>query len=436
MATLLSDALHTTKGDSGRWLVLTSCFFAKMFAQGIRKCLGVLLPTLQRQFDSEIWLLGSIVAMVCAIGDFLGPIIGAFARRFSCRAMAMTGGALMCLGMALASQMDNVFHLATCLMIFCGPGLGLINDTPFAILAMYFNRNYGLANAFAFLGSSAALILFSTLTQILNELYGWSGALLLLASIFFHMTMFGALLKAPENETSEAFGYGSIRELPNSDDKQNKTTSSTCTKCFSATLDSLHLPIFKEPILYMIIVVTSTVRFTHMGWVIYLVPNVENKGIAPLYATLVAAVGGVGDAVGKIIPVVILWKELLNSSALWICGMTILSVSLILDFTVTSSFTGMLVLGFVQGLGLGISHSLNNVVLQDVFGTERLVNVMGWTRFFSGMARVLGGFVVGWIYSSSGHYSYGFVTLGCVQGLGMLVLVIGRRFITEQKNTR
>ncbi|XP_072021555.1 monocarboxylate transporter 5-like [Amphiura filiformis] len=264
-----SDALHPANEDPWRWLVLISCFFAKVFAQGIRKSFGVLLPTLQRQFDSEIWLLGSIVAIVCAVGDFL------------------------------------------------------------------------------------------------------------------------------------------------------------------ATLDFLHLPIFKEPRFYVIIVVSSTVRFTHMGWVIYLVPNVENKGIAPLYATLVAAVGGVGDATGKIISGVTLWRELLNSSALWICGMTILSISLIMDFMVTSSFKGMLVLGFFQSLGMGMSLSLNNVVLKDIFGTERLVNVMGWIRFFSGMARVLGGFVVGWIYSSSGYYSYGFVTLGCVQGLGMLVLVIGRKCIPD-----
>ncbi|XP_072021601.1 monocarboxylate transporter 13-like [Amphiura filiformis] len=360
-----------------------------------------------------------------------GPIIGAFARRFSYRAMAMAGGTLMCLGMALASQMDNVFHLATCLVLFCGPAIGLISDTPFAILAMYFTKNYGAANSFAFLGSSIALIFFSTLTQILIEIYGWSGAVLLLACIFFHMTMFGALLKPPEYEAPETFGYLSLRDPQILDDMEAETTSSTFTKCFSATLDFLHLPIFKEPRFYVIIVVSSTVRFTHMGWVIYLVPNVENKGIAPLYATLVAAVGGVGDATGKIISGVTLWRELLNSSALWICGMTILSISLIMDFMVTSSFKGMLVLGFFQSLGMGMSLSLNNVVLKDIFGTERLVNVMGWIRFFSGMARVLGGFVVGWIYSSSGYYSYGFVTLGCVQGLGMLVLVIGRKCIPD-----
>ena len=55
-----------------KWIVLISCFFVKMFVQGIRKSFGVLLPTLERQFDSKVWLLGSAVAFFCAVGDFLG----------------------------------------------------------------------------------------------------------------------------------------------------------------------------------------------------------------------------------------------------------------------------------------------------------------------------------------------------------------------------
>ena len=55
----------------------------------------------------------------------------------------------------------------------------------------------------------------------------------------------------------------------------------------------------------------------------------------------------------------------------------------------------MLMLAFFQGLGLGTVHSLNNVVFRDIFGTERLVNAMGWIGCFSAMARLLGGIVIG-----------------------------------------
>ena len=270
-------------------------------------------------------------------------------------------------------------------------------DTPFAVLAMYFTKNYGLANGFAFLGASTALVLFGPLTQILVEIYSWRGALLLLGAIFFHATICGALLRPPPvSKTRERINGYLILEH---EEKPKPTKENDCFSlthnCFLVTTDSLHISIFKEPIFYVIIIVTSTVRFTHMGWVIYLVPNAEDKGIPALPATLVATVGGIGDAAGKIIPGFILWKELLNTRVTWICGMIVLSVSLVLDILVKSSFAWMLVLAFFQGLGLGTTHSLNNVVFKDIFGTERLVNAMGWIRCFSGMARVLGGFVIG-----------------------------------------
>ena len=68
---LLSNTRQEEK-SCRRWMVLISCFFSKLFIQGIRKSFGVLLPTLEREFNTEVWILGSVVALFCAVGDFIG----------------------------------------------------------------------------------------------------------------------------------------------------------------------------------------------------------------------------------------------------------------------------------------------------------------------------------------------------------------------------
>ena len=69
------SSLRKLEGESWRWMVLISCFFSKLFIQGIRKSFGVLLPTLEREFNTEVWILGSVVALFISVGDFIGMIM-------------------------------------------------------------------------------------------------------------------------------------------------------------------------------------------------------------------------------------------------------------------------------------------------------------------------------------------------------------------------
>ena len=230
---------------------------------------------------------------------------------------------------------------------------------------------------------------------------------MVLGGIFLHATSSGALLRPiSRNKGFNKHGYSTLhsRVKLTQDDKSdsvqgggNSGTDSRCG-CFSYCLASLHesldLSLFKEPLFYIIVIVSCTIRFTHTAWVIYIVPRAVDTGVPLLRASLVATVGGVGDAVGKILPGILKWKKFANTKTIWICGMSIMTFSLILSAFVPT-FGAMLALAFFQGLGLGMSYSLLNVVYKEMFGTERMVNFMGWLRCFSGVGRVLGGFVPG-----------------------------------------
>ena len=281
-----------------------------------------------------------------------------------------------------------------CFVFILGTGLGCIVDPPFAILGQYFDDNYSLANGFAFLGSSTALIVFGPLTQILETTYGWRGTVLVLGGILFNAVVCGALLKpSVRYEQSE---YQEYSPLNSASDENiiHECEEDSRIKWWSSMIESLHLSIFKDTVFYIIIIVSSTIRFTQTAWVIYIVPRAIDIGVAPFKATLVATVGGVGDAVGKLLPGIVKYCVVVSTMTIWILGMSIMTVSLILS-VVFPTYAGMMVLAFFQGLGLGMSHSLLNVVFKEMFGTEQLVNVMGWVRCFSGVGRFLGGFVPG-----------------------------------------
>ena len=61
-------------------------------------------------------------------------------------------------------------------------------------LASYFHERYSIAIAFAQTGISAGIIAIPLLTELLIDIYGWRGSMLLLGGINLHLVVSGALL--------------------------------------------------------------------------------------------------------------------------------------------------------------------------------------------------------------------------------------------------
>ena len=73
---MFANTPNNESGDKWRWMILLCCFCNNGLFAGLSKSLGVLLPILEKDLDTKVWILGSVVAILFAIGDFIGKYRG------------------------------------------------------------------------------------------------------------------------------------------------------------------------------------------------------------------------------------------------------------------------------------------------------------------------------------------------------------------------
>ena len=269
------------------------------------------------------------------------------------------------------------------------------------MLGEYFHEHFGLANSFAMAGSSVGIIFLGPLTQIFVELYGWRGAMLLVGALVSHIIVFGALLRPPTKLLDHYNDYllkDSEEDFMTDEQECDPPVDNSCKAWCLSIFKTIDCSLFRDPLFIIIAIVSTTIRYSQMAWLIYLVPNVVSKGVPDLKASFVATTAGAGDIIGRLLPGVFsscsVQEVSISSKTVWTAGMCILALSFALD-ALMESYTAMMVLGIFQGLGLGMTYSSTNVVLYDEFGKDRLVNAMGWVRGFGGVGRLIGGVVPG-----------------------------------------
>ena len=75
--------------------------------------------------------------------------------------------------------------------------MALLRISGQALLGQYFDKYYLLASGVSETCIGLGIIIFSPLTQVLLDTYGWRNTLLLLGGIYSHMIIGGILLRSP-----------------------------------------------------------------------------------------------------------------------------------------------------------------------------------------------------------------------------------------------
>ena len=59
-------------GRKGRWTAVLALWVRSFVFSGLPKCLGLMLPTLQEQFQTQAWVLGGITAQITVFAGLSG----------------------------------------------------------------------------------------------------------------------------------------------------------------------------------------------------------------------------------------------------------------------------------------------------------------------------------------------------------------------------
>ena len=142
---------------------------------------------------------------------------------------------------------------------FSGAGLGFVYTPTVTVVADHFDRWRGLAIGIATCGAGLGTFVYPFIIELMTEIYGWRGSLIILSGLSLHMCVFGALQFPMEAShivaTKEHFSsQGSFvdcrpkeKELYNSEYKRMRalfSIPSFIVLCISCTLMSFGFSVF------------------------------------------------------------------------------------------------------------------------------------------------------------------------------------------------
>ncbi|XP_072048861.1 monocarboxylate transporter 13-like [Amphiura filiformis] len=452
-----STSTHQNVDKGWAWMVVGSAFFSRLLHEGIFKSLGVLLPTLSVYFDVPVWVIGNTISFMAVIGGVQAAIpylrklgLGSSAifqddnarsqrarlindythrnciltsslgKSLPPRLVVMVGGILTGAGLILSSFSNSWSLISLYLILMTGVGIRYIVVVLMGVLGVYFDKHFSTATSIAISGTCVGVMIFAPITQLFLDLYGWRGALFLLGAISFNLLSCGVLLK---HQHQDQKSYEPLENCGNEAIQQSEDTTTTKCSLFCYKLRKYLEycePLFKDSLFLVWLSTNCLLEYTWAGWLIYLVPHAEDKGLSPYQATSLATSGGIGFLFGLFPTGYIVDKRIPHFGSNEIRALALLlgGIALLID-PLCGSMVILSLLSILFGAAIGSLKVTSFSTAKDIEGD--LTQVLSWSFTFIALAKVGSGFLTGWLYEYTQRYDVSFAVLGSVMLFGSLI---------------
>ncbi|XP_071476049.1 monocarboxylate transporter 9-like [Diadema antillarum] len=489
---------HSFPLTTWRWIVLTGVHVCYVFMDGIPNSGGVFLVHWKEQFDASTAELSLVLSLQLVCYHLAGAVAGAAVHRFGSRPVVIAAGVTSFTGIFLSSLAPSPLMLYITSGLLAGSGFGSTLNACTVSLAEYFPENYGFAQSVASGGSSVGIVALPPLTQYLASQYGWRGTYLVLAGLAGNIVVCGMLLRPvgrflpkhdaqleertqlkqngtqnastqfdgdqeladngqcqninPEEcEKELAIGQDHIGQNHNQIRKANEEYGSgSGYKSGFIKLTSARQPsllqrlgnttgfsfLFSHYRFTLIVIVIFFVGISFSAVVNSFVLSAIDRGISEQAASFLMSFFGIGSFGGKIVSGVVLGKNLMRITTIYILSVFGWGVSVML-LRAPSSYGGFIVVGFSVGLFSGINICTCPVIVKHVVGVDKLGRAFGVLMVFAGTGCLIGPVLAGAIFDATASFDIPFYSFGAVVTLGAFpLLFLGKLKRLEEHHQR
>ena len=266
-------------------------------------------------------------------------------------------------------------------------------------LGKYFDKLYSTASSLALMGSSTGVIICAPLVQFLTFEYGWRGALFIFGGICANIMVCGAIMTEPcgtpepkENDMHDVDTRHDECKKP--DRNANLKTALLEKNKPKPKNDKFGFFILRKTKTLSLLAANFAAFFVWSGWLIYVVPHAEHKGLLAYRATSLATAGGIGNVLGKLIVPQLIDHNVIPPTSILILGQLISGLSLLVDPLITD-FSALLILSGCFGFGFGVTSLSIFVQIKDISGSKDLPKALPWLILVGGLGRLLAAFFSG-----------------------------------------
>ncbi|XP_060081990.1 monocarboxylate transporter 14-like [Ylistrum balloti] len=375
--------------------ILVSSFGLHLISLGMVTSFGVMYSGLRDQLNSGAAETSWIASLSSGLFLMFGPVAGILEKRFGCRLVAMTGSALIGVGMLASAFVPTLFWLYLTYGVITGVGFGMAHLVANVIVNLKFNKRRSMAIAVASAGGGCGNIVIPWLTTIWLEVYGWRQTFLLLAGIGLQGIVFGAIIF--KVSTSNDSG-GSHRTDHSSDGPSIRAEVSTILKT------------------KMFLVFSVSGFCTAMAYFVpyVMIPELAKvKGVSTTDVALVFSVSGVSSIVGRILVGFII--DVLHIDRIWTLSIALMTGGIsTIGYAFVYNKWLFIAYGAILGIFTGTFGFLQSVIVVDLLGTELLGIGFGFLTLFHGIAVIIGPPLAGWISDVTNDYTVPFIYAGCL----------------------
>src|SRR5262245_18279243 len=179
------------------WTVLAAAFAIITLSIGTLFTLGVFLKPIEEGMGWSRSSIGAVSLLNWFVMGLGGVVAGYLSDRFGTRAVVLSGGVLLGLGLVLSGQVREVWQLYVTFGILVGAGVSTFY-VPLTVLAVkWFDDRRGMAAAIVSAGNGLGILALSPLSRWLINQFEWRTAFVILGDLAWLVVIPCAILLRP-----------------------------------------------------------------------------------------------------------------------------------------------------------------------------------------------------------------------------------------------
>ena len=337
----------------------------------------------------------SMLAFLClGVSSFAW---GAASDRYGTRAVVLTGGILLGLGLVAVSQAVELWQFQALFGVLVGVAAGSSYTPLIATTTNWFTQHRSLAVALVSVGLALGSMTVAPLATWIIVAHGWRTAMLVLGGIAWAVVIPAALLIRPPpaqpHHTRLAADGGPELSVPQA---------------------------LRTPQFIAVALTYFACCAAHSGPIFHMVSYARVCGVAPLMATTVFSAAGIGSLVGRIGFALI--ADRVGAKPVLVVGLAIQALAILL-YTVAHDLPSLYALSALFGFAYGGVMPLYAILVRQYFGARIMGATFGAAVMASTIGMAIGPVAGGWIFDNFGAYNWLYVGSFAV-GLGAVAIAL------------
>ena len=322
---------------------------------------------------------------------------GALSDRYGTRTVVLCGGALLGLGMVLASRASTLLEFQLLYGALVGLASGSFYAPMTAATTKWFTRHRSLAVALVSAGLSVGSTVMAPLARWMITTYDWRTAMLVIGDLVWIVIIPAAFLvrKPPPVPDAVSMADTGGREL---------------------TIGH----VVRTPQFAAIALTHFACCAAHSGPIFHMVTHAIDRGVPTMAAATILSVAGLASLTGKIGCGI--FADRVGAKRTLVAGLALQAVAIGL-YLFSGGLGSFYVLALVFGFAYGGVMPLYAILVREYFGERIMGAAFGAVSLAATLGMAVGPWAGGWLYDSLGSYAWMFVGSAAI-GAGAVAIAL------------